>query len=371
MFNRLIQALLVYLFRACSRKRGPRSRPPEFRRVLLVSTTGLGDTIVSLAAMRLARQAWPQSKLYALLHRRWAGLAAACPFLDGVLVYPGKFRRVAGLINGLRRFRPDLTIILHANDPDVVPLAWLSGAGWLAAHDRSRFAFLLDQVVSNADPDRHIAERRMDLIRALAGPMDSLAPRLQIPETVRQAAAEEWRRLGLSDQETLIALNPGGSRQPKRWPDEYWRQLIVRLNRTGGPRLALFGAPQEKAYLRRLSEAPDRSPIIVAESDLIRTAGLVSRAAALIGPDSGLVHLAAALGVAVVVFFGPDKPALSRPYLPSAPAVILQSSASVCPNVAACHKKTCRPNVCLLHITPEMVLTALERELKFSLDFGY
>ncbi|MFH1090775.1 MAG: glycosyltransferase family 9 protein, partial [Pseudomonadota bacterium] len=375
---------LVFLFRRLSSGR-PRPRPDRIRQALLVSTTGLGDTVISTAAMALAREVWPKAKIYALVHRRWASLFRVCPFLDGLVVYPGKFRQVRSLIRRLRELNLDLAVVLHANDPDILPLVWLSRARQIVCRDTTRFNFLVDTPVSFPDPSRHIAERRMDLIRAAGlgpaevrrggaaqadGGLRSRAPALCIPEETRSWADEYWKDQGLRAGEKLVVLNPGGSRQAKRWPGGHWRELIRLLSGRPGLKTALFGSPAEAKLMQALSQVPGAAGMpVVARSDVLEAAALLEKAAVLIGPDSGLVHLAAALGVAVAALFGPDNPTLSAPYLTRAPAAALQGQAQVCPDLADCHKKVCPNNVCLSEITPQSVLDALKKDLNFPLDF--
>lgn len=374
MINRLLSALLVLFFKRHSAKRnrrpGTRPRPDRVRRILLVSTTGLGDTVLSAPAMAAARRAWPEAKIFALVHSRWANLFSACPYLDGVIAYPGKFRKVRPLLIGLGSLDLDLILVLHHNDPDMLPLVYLSGPGYIVCRETTKFSFLLDQGVPIADPERHIAERRLDIVRAMAGPVEAEAARIFVSGDKRAWADEFWRQRGMAPEERLAALNPGGSRQAKRWPEEHWQELVHRLHSVHNLRVALFGSPSERRALEDLTHGlgpPDI--LVVTRPDISETAALLERAGVLIGPDSGLGHLAVSLSVPALILFGPDNPALSGPYLSRSPAVALQSDKTVCPDIAACRKKTCRPNLCLWEITPDKVLAALERDLNFSLDF--
>jgi len=371
--NRLVSALLTLFFRLHAARRGwrpgVRPRPDHIRRVLLVSTTGLGDTILSLPALAAARRAWPQAEISFLVHRRWAEMFAAVPGRLQVIPYPGKYRQIRSLLAELRRLTPDLALILHHNDPDLVPLVYLSGPAFIVCRAGTRFNFLLDLAVPNPDPQRHIAARRIDLVRAVAGPLEAEPLRLAVPEKQKAWAERFWRDQGLKPGERPAVLNPGGSRQAKRWPEEHWRELIRRLRSQTDFRPALFGSPAEKPELDRLAGASGFKDLpVVARPDLLETAALLEQAAVLIGPDSGLGHLAVALGVPVVILFGPDNPVLSGPYRPAAPAAVLIADRSVCPDLADCHKKECRPNACLWALTPDLVLAEMEKILDFTLD---
>ncbi len=374
MFNRIVLKLIRAFFLVWHglSGRGPRPVPPpeSVRSVLLISTTGLGDTVISTPAVAAARRAWPEARLALMVHRRWASLLEACPHVDELVVYPGKFRRVFSLVRRLRSLKPDLVLILHANDPDIVPLAYLSGGRFLAGWATSRLAFLLDRKVEYPDKRRPFIERRLDVVRAAAGPLTGSGEELFIPEEKRKWAAEFWRGAGLADGERLVILNPGGSLQAKQWPAGHWRELIGRFA-GAGCRTALFGSPAERVYLEELAgTAPGEPPVVVTRGEVLEAAALLERALVLIGPDSGLGHTAAALGVPMAILFGPDSPAASGPYLTRSPSVVLRAEASVCPELGRCKRKECRPNRCMEEITPAIVWSALERNLEISLDSG-
>ncbi|MBF0530101.1 MAG: glycosyltransferase family 9 protein, partial [Deltaproteobacteria bacterium] len=285
MINRIIQAILLAVFRFLARGRRPRLQPGTIRNVLLVSTTGLGDTVISTAAFTLARQAWPEAKLFALLHQRWAGLVSADPRLNGVIEYPGKFKKMRQILRRLKTLDLDIVILLHANDPDIVPLCWLAHSRYLVGSDRTIFNFLLDLPVSNPDMDRHISERRMDLVRAVSGPLSPTGPIIFLSEEVRNWAQSFWIAQGVHPDTCLIALNPGGSRQPKRWPDEHWVELIRRLKPWTNIRIVLFGSPAEKVRLENLAHrSGDQTSLIICREKIIEAAALLPRVAAFIGP---------------------------------------------------------------------------------------
>ena len=375
MYNRLVVAVFRLIFHIMHRyrNRSPRIAPEadEVKNVLLVSTTGLGDTIMSTPAFRAARKHWPGARIHALLHRRWAALLTRTDHLDGVVIYPGKFKFVRPLLKRLRRLAPDVVLILHANDPDIVPLIYLSGAGYIVGSARSKFAFLLDQKVDFTNPDRHFVERRLDVVRAVIGDVDETGPELQLPPPRRDWAEEFWRSRGLKNGDPLVVLNPGGSHQAKQWPERHWRDLIQSLQHKPGVRLALFGSPAEKSLLDRLARDSGAADVLVeTRADILEAAALLERATAMIGPDSGLAHVAASLGVPVIILFGPDNPDLSGPYRNRGSFIVLQKGPEVCPDISYCRRKKCQPNRCMTSISPAEVTDALERHL-LSPDTGF
>jgi ADP-heptose:LPS heptosyltransferase len=371
MINRLILNVLVCIFKflAHIQGRGPGRRPlpVNIRRLLLVNTTSLGDTLLATPAVNAARRAWPEAEIWALVHQRWAVILESSPYLNGIIEYAGKFKKIYALLKKLHGLNPDLVIILQGNDPDIVPLMYLSRTNYLVCRASTRFPFLLDLPVS-LDSRRPVTERLIDLVRAVAGPLDSSGLELFLPVDVTRRASDYWREHGVTEKETLIALNPGGSRQAKRWPEEHWRSLLEKLHQLDDVRLVLMGSAEEKALMERLTPGLAKSRVlIVAGAAIMTSAALLTRAAVLVGPDSGLIHVAVSLGVPVVVLFGPDNPALTGPRLTRAPARVLIKDKSLCPDIAGCRKKNCQGNPCLTAIQPDEVFSALSDVLRSSL----
>ena len=365
MYNRIVLALLRALFLLVSfiNRRPPRSAPLQnkVKSVLLMSTTGLGDTVMATPSFAAARKCWPQARIYALLHRRWADLFRMDPHLDEILVYPGKFKKVFSVVRSLRKAGPDLALILHGNDPDVVPLAYLSGAGFIVGRSASRFAFLLDRGLDLSDPNRPNIQKYLDLLRAVAHGVEEGGEEIFLSEAQRLWAADYWSGQGLGPEEKLVVLNPGGSHQAKRWPDHYWRELILEFNQRPDVRPALFGSPGELPYMQKLARGlSGPAPLIAARPNPSEAAALLTRAAILIGPDSGLSHVAVGLGLPCLIIFGPDNPARTGPFHNRAPALVLGADSSVCPKITACKDKKCPDNVCLKAVTPEMVIDKFE-----------
>lgn len=373
LYNRMVLTVMVITFRIISalKKQGRRLPPGrgEVKSVLLISSTGLGDTIVATPSIAVARRVWPGAKIYALIHRRWATLFSACPDLDGIIVYPGKFKGVLRLIFRLRGLKPDLALILDGNDPDIVPLAYLSGAGFLAGSGRSRFAFLLDQPLVFSNPDSHSIQKRLEVIQAAAGPVEPQGRVLFIPREKRIWAENYWRDRGLRSEEKLLVFNPGGSKQAKQWPEEHWLEVGRQLNSLRNVRLALFGSLAEQDYMRELADGMGPpGALIEARPDILETAALLERADLVFGPDSGLAHVAQALNRPALIMFGPSSPGKHGRFLNNALTDVLVIDRSMCPDLGHCKKKVCRPNVCMTFITPDMALEAIERKFDFPLD---
>src|ERR1035437_2528532 len=96
--------------------------------ILAISSTAIGDTLLSTPALRSLRLAYPQARISLLLNHNYVPLFANNPDIDEIIPYVGGYRRFFRLVGELRQRRFDLALILHGNEPQATPLAYLSGA---------------------------------------------------------------------------------------------------------------------------------------------------------------------------------------------------------------------------------------------------
>jgi heptosyltransferase II len=187
---------------------------------------------------------------------------------------------------------------------------------------------------------------------------EALPPAWPLPELVVPAAeVAAWRRwLGLEAGGGIdIALAPGAVGAAKRWPASFYGGLARQLAGEGH-RVWILGGPAEQALAAEIAGAGYPSIRDLSGSDL-RTAILALAAAHLaVSNDSGLVHVAAALGTPAIGIFGPTSPALWAPLNPLAAVMEARSQLACRP----CHKPVCRlrHHRCMRDITVEQVLAA-------------
>ena len=199
--------------------------------------------------------------------------------------------------------------------------------------------------------------RMVDRCAALALPANAkLPPDWPLPELkVPREEIEAWRKKrGLNaDNRAVVALAPGAVGPSKRWPSAAYAELARRLAAQG---LAVWvlGGPDEKALA---GEIVGNTPAQDLTGDDLRDAILALAAASTaVSNDSGLLHVAAALGTPSIGIFGPTSPWQWAPLNPLAGTMETTTELSCRP----CHKPVCRlvHHRCMREIAPEQVLAA-------------
>jgi ADP-heptose:LPS heptosyltransferase len=341
-------------------------RLSETRRVLLVLTTGLGDAVLSTPVFPAVRKALPRAQIRLLCRAAWAPLFDADPDLNGVIRYPGKYRGFFSLLAELRRFGADLALVLHGNDPDIIPLVFLSGSRFIVRipTDGTRYRFLL----SNRDrPEdrailagRHYVDNRLRILDTLGIAAAERHPRLSVLPAVRDAVAARLRaRLGGRPYWVMHAF---AADLYKTWPQEKARALLEQ-SRRARPDLAILltGSAADRDALQKLAAGLSEVHVVAGEFNIADTAACLLGAACVLAPDTGVLHLAAALEVAVIGLYGPTSASLVGPRSRGRAPLIIQKSCACEP--ARARQCPYVPRNCMDHIGVDEVRAALDSVL--------
>ncbi len=208
------------------------------------------------------------------------------------------------LVGKLRRQRFAAAVSVRADPRDHL-LMWLAGARRRVGFPSRWSRPFLNEPVAH-DPKTHKVEDWWKLQDKLTGTGEGHhAPRL-VPDS---AFAKNFATLLQKDSRPVIAVHCGARIPVRRWPEAYYRQVILNLRQKFDFQLVLI--PDPDGYGAALSDLADHT---FTKLNLHELPALLSCANAVLCNDSGPCHIAAALGIPVIVFFGPQLPELFRPF---------------------------------------------------------
>lgn len=334
-------------------------------RVLLVLTTGLGDAVLSTPVFPAVRNALPNADIRLLCRDIWIEMFSQDKNLNGLFGYYGKYRKFFKTMKDLRDFGPQLTLILHGNDPDIIPLVYLAGSDYIVRipWKHTRFGFLLSNADRHQDEGTvdgmHYIENRLRVLDTIGVAPVTNVPYIVIPEEARSAVR---KKLGLTSGYWIFHHNAADDY--KVWPAAHARQLIGKALLIFPERkIILTGAAQDKKALSGLIRGLPSERIINAAGmlSLSETAACIADADFLIGPDTGILHMAAALETPTVALYAPTSASLVGPRSRNAKHYIIQKP----PACSPCLAKKCpyKPG-CMDRITPEEVIEGMKAVYK-------
>jgi heptosyltransferase-2 len=247
----------------------------------------------------------------------------------------------------------------------VMPRTWKSALAPFLAGIPIRTGFVGEArfgLINDLRPGERRLPRMVDRCAALALPKGAALPAdWPLPELhVNGSEVAAWRaRPGLAgDGRRVVAFAPGAVGPSKRW--SYYADLARRLV-AQGHRVWVIGGPGEKDLATEIVRGAETDMRDLTGPDLRNAILALAAADAAVSNDSGLLHVAAALGTPAIGIFGPTSPWHWAPLNPIA-AVIETTTALPC---RPCHKPTCRygHHRCMRDISAEQVEVATARTL--------
>lgn len=346
----------------------------DVRRILVSGTMGIGNAVMLEPLLHALREQFPSAHLAAAVRTD----AASRPVLE----WPGLVDEVV-LIRGRSRFdllREALRLIrghwdlyvvrFNGATYELVVSAVLGRVPYRLGHVSSgRFQsnvdWLFNLPVTMGDYD-HEVDRYLSLAERLGWTPSRRTPTLPVSEADRSAGDQLLRQLGVTSGETVIAIQPGTSPHQmwKRWPVEHWRSLTTQLGRSGFTVVGL-GSSAERELLQEICTGSGARNL-AGRCSLGESAAVLQRCKLLVCTDSGLMHIAAAVGTRVVGIFGPTDRTRTRPYGPGHTLLVPQhclSHAEPCLSPGGDLAASCTWQTCMASIQPDEVLGAVLRSV--------
>lgn len=203
--------------------------------------------------------------------------------------------------------------------------------------------------------DKAAVPRLADRYRRLAGPdAPALNPHLRVDATAQVASLA---RLGLTRERPVLALCPGAEYGPaKRWPAAHFAEL-ARARLAAGWQVWLFGSDKDAPVTGEINRLAGGDCIDLAgKTSLVEVVDLLAIARCVVSNDSGLMHLAAAVGVPLIALYGSSDPGYTPPLSEQARVLSLKLACS------PCFKRECPLGHldCLNGISPARVLAEMD-----------
>ena len=330
--------------------------------ILIIPYMWIGDFVRCHTVVRLLRQRWPTAAIDVLTTSMVAPLLDYMPGVRKGIVADLPRKRLA--LNQHRALARRLRAENYGHAL-VMPRTWKAAVAPFLAGIPRRTGFVGEGRFGLIN-DLRFGERRLprmaDRCAVLALAKGERAPPAwPLPELkVPAAECANWRqRLGLAaDGRPVVALAPGAVGPSKRWPGASYAELARRL-RAEGHWVWVIGGPNEKELA---AEIVDRAQIRDLTGPDLRNAILALAAADLaVSNDSGLLHVAAALGTPAIGIFGPTSAWHWAPLNPIA-AVVETTDELAC---RPCHKPVCRlgHHRCMREISVDRVAMAVRQTM--------
>lgn|GEM_PF-57373 len=359
--------------------------PRDIKKILLLRLDEIGDVVLTSAFLREVRHCFPQAAITLVVKPETYNLVELCPYVDKVQTFNWRVNRqhlVEGCMTIVNFCQEKLwsehfdLCIIPRYDHDMYNatlLAYLSGANMrvayteqstpLKAQRNKYFDVLLTHIIPGGGV-KHEVERNLDILRHLGCAVEESNLSLWTDERDEEFATQALE----GNKELCIALSPGKEDNVRVWPIDRYIEVVNYLVKRYNARVLILGSAAEAEAGRRLKEALPQQVFDFSGSTTLReTVALLKQCHLYIGRDTGVMHMATAVGTPVVEICCHARSAdpcymySPRRFAPwGVPAVVLQPEKTLTPCRDGCRYS--QPH-CILQITVEQVKAAVDRML--------
>jgi len=336
--------------------------PDKVKSILVVSSTAIGDTLLSTPAIRAIRERYPDTKIVAHFNIKNMELFENNPHIDGIIPYYGGYKRFFKTVREFRRNRFDVALILHGNEPQATPMAYLSGADFIVKlPNTSKYGFLLSNTTSHLQLPTsefvHGIEQRLKVAALIGCSNKDKRMVLPVDRDDEDAVSGFLKSEGIKDDDMLIGFQVGASTVSRMWFAERFVELGKRLI-TAYPttKIVITGSSGEKKYCEQIDrEIGGRVIVSAGKLPLRQISALVKRFKVLVTGDTGIMHVAIAVGTSVVALYAVADYRITGPYYDMEKHRVIQKWKTCDP----CVSKKCEYQKCMENISVDEVFKAV------------
>ncbi|MBS0883068.1 glycosyltransferase family 9 protein [Pantoea sp. JGM49] len=290
----------------------PLSSNHEFKRIVIFSTTALGDLLFNTPAIKAIKHRYPEARLMLVSSDKNRDLVEKSQWFDEIVIWDNKIVHSHRVIRRMRKFKPDMTVLLHSTLGYDILCARLSGSKYIIRDnfrsDNTVFNHWIDHYSSATDV--HIIQRKLDLISILG--CNTTDIRMQFPIAIHSVERENYR--------PVIGFQMGASGKNRCWPVEHFSELAERiLENNKDAKIVLTGATQdkniEKSFFDLLkNKYHSRVHSYIGKTRLPELLQIIKNLDVLITGDTGPLHIAITAETPTVSLYVSANPRHTGPY---------------------------------------------------------
>ncbi|MDP8216815.1 MAG: lipopolysaccharide heptosyltransferase II [Candidatus Kaelpia imicola] len=333
-------------------------------RILIVNVNWIGDILFSTFLIRCIKKSFPNSYLLTLVPENGAKLLEGNPYLDGIIEFdPFSERGFTGfdisLIRKLRSYNFSHSLHLHRSLSRKC-YAYFGGIKNRIGYNEKLNSFLLTQSLTSQRDRVHRALYYFNLGSVINIADDSNG----LDIFIRDEELERAREVLASHKiDRFCLMHIGANWQAKRWPFDYYSELINLIINKYNIKVLLTGTGQDVQGADYIVAHSNPEVLSLAGKTTLRELiSLIKLSQVSITVDSAPLHIAAAFKKPLIGIFGPTDDKLTGPFRPEGKTIILKENIDCS---IPCYKDICPYDyICMRKVKPQSVLNAVGKVLR-------
>lgn len=280
--------------------------PPE--KILVLRFSSLGDIVMTTASLRALHQTFPAARIDVVVREEFVDLLRFNPHVHRVIGFRKNqgWSGLLGLLKLINSERYDFVYDAHRSLRTRLLMPWIRARKrfYFKKHYFRR-ALALTFKLPLLDSKRFL-ERFVEPLSAEGVRFDNQGPEVFVDDA---SEASALARAGLlSDGTQRIGIVPSAQWPGKRWPPKYFRELLLKLCAETSYQMVVFGGPSD-TFCEGIVSGLDPKRVVNTQGKLtiLESAALLRLCRFTVSNDTGLLHLADALGIPSVILFGPTS----------------------------------------------------------------
>ena len=330
----------------------------DFKTVCFFSNTAIGDTLFNTPVFRAFKENFPNIKTIALLNQNNSDLFKDDKNLDEIITYNGKWKYFLKTAKILRSKKIDIVFILHSNEPQATPLAVLSGAKYIFKlhNDKNEFNKFHSNLPKKLEVKDYVVKYRLKYLEFVGIENQNIRMQLFLDKKDYEMVDKVLKK---DDKTKYIGFQMGASTVSRQWFLERWVELAKLILQNDSYKIILTGSNKDKiltnAFMKKIKDK-NRVLNLAGIFNIRQAAALIDRLDILVTPDTGPLHIAAALKTPTIALFAVADPKASNPDFDKEIHKFVKKDRTCNP----CLGKRCKYQKCMLQISAKEIYVVLK-----------
>lgn len=349
------------------------------KRILIIRPDHLGDVLLSTPAIRAIKHKRPDMSIHVLCGEWSATVLSNYDEIDFVLTlpFPGFDRNPASdapnpyiqaiqSASMLRKIGYSSAVIMRPDHWWGAMLAYFAGIRERIGYDVHNVSPFLTTKLDYQH--QHVVEQNLRLVKTWTGDITLKDINYTFPVDDKDrfyvnSYLADW---GISSNKPIICIHPGAGASTKLWEIKKWARVADMLSTQFSASVIFTGTASEIPLISMITQhTTEKVYVIAGSTNLGQLSALYDRALVVIGPDSGPMHLAAAVQTPTVTLFGPADPIEFSPWGQARQHSILTSNIACRPcRILDWHDDKLMYHPCVIDITVGQVLDETRRVIQ-------